>query len=78
MTYNFELDVTTNVDAETVENIVLNVVEERTGKKVDRVLTKLSEGKFNGFEIHFQTEISDTPKREKIFDKSFKVFKWDS
>jgi DNA replication initiation complex subunit (GINS family) len=79
MTYQFELDVTTSVDAHTVEQIVSTIVQERTGKQVDRILTKMNDGKFDGFEIHFQREIADTlpSKKEHIIDKTFKVFKWD-
>lgn len=80
MTYQFELDVTTNVDANTVEQIVATIVQEKTGKQVDRILTKMTDGKFDGFEIHFVSEVADaTPvKKEHIIDKTFKVFKWDS
>ena len=78
MTYQFELDVTTNIDATTVERIVANIVQERTGKKVDRMVTKMLDGKFDGFEIHFVTEIAEpVNKKDNLFDKSFKVFKWD-
>jgi hypothetical protein len=79
MTYQFELDVTTNVDAQTVEQIVSNIVQERTGKQVNRILVKMTDGKFDGFEIHFQSEVADaTPARkEHIIDRTFKVFKWD-
>ena len=78
MAYQFELDVTTNIDATTVERIVANIVQERTGKKVDRMVTKMLDGKFDGFEIHFVTEIAEpVNKKDNLFDKSFKVFKWD-
>jgi|694.fasta_scaffold04955_45 hypothetical protein len=79
MTYQFELDVSTNIDAQTVEQIVANIVQERTGKQVDKILTKMTDGKFDGFEIHFVSEIADTTpsKKEHIIDKTFKVFKWD-
>lgn len=79
MTYQFELDVTTSVDAHTVEQIVSTIVQERTGKQVDRMVTKTIDGKFNGFEIHFVKEVADTAlaKKEHIIDRTFKVFKWD-
>jgi hypothetical protein len=79
MTYQFELDVSTNINAETVEKIIANIVEERTGKQVDKILTKLTDGRFDGFEIHFVSELADTKpaKKEHIIDKTFKVFKWD-
>lgn len=78
MTYQFELDVTTTIDAQTVEKIVSNLVEERTSKKVAKILTKSTDGKFDGFEIHFITEIAEpNAKKDNLLDKSFKVFKWD-
>lgn len=78
MTYQFELDVSTTIDALTVEQIVSNIVQDRTGKQVDKILTKFSDGQFEGFEIHFVTEIAEpTNKKDNLFDKSFKVFKWD-
>lgn len=78
MTYQFELDVTTTIDAQTVEQIVSNIVQDRTGRSVDKIITKLSDGRFDGFEIHFVTEIAEpSTKKDNIFDKSFKVFKWD-
>jgi len=79
MTYQFELDVSTNIDAQTVEQIVANIVQERTGKQVDKILTKMTDGRFDGFEIHFVSEMTDTipTKKEHIIDKTFKVFKWD-
>lgn len=77
MTYQFELDVTTVVDAATVEHIVSNIVQERTGKKVNRIVTKMFDGRFDGFEIHFVTEVAEPYKKDNLFDKSFRVFKWD-
>ena len=79
MTYQFELDVSTNIDAQTVEQIVANIVQERTGKQVDKILSKMVDGRFDGFEIHFVSEVSVTTpsKKEHIIDKTFKVFKWD-
>jgi len=78
MTYQFELDITTKIDAPTVERIVSNIVQERTGKTVDKILTKMSGTMFDGFEIHFATEVAEsTNKKDNLFDKSFKVFKWE-
>lgn len=79
MTYQFELDVSTNIDAQTVEQIVTNIVQERTGKQIDKILTKMADGRFDGFEIHFVSEVAITSssKKEHIIDKTFKVFKWD-
>ena len=79
MTYQFELDVTTSIDAGTVEQIVSNIVQERTGKQVNKIITKLTDGKFDGFDIHFVSELADATlaKKDHIIDRTFKVFKWD-
>lgn len=79
MSYEFELNVSTKVTAEVVEKIISSIVEEKTNKKVEKILTRMTDNKFDGFEIHFKSEIAtDTVnKKDKIFDKTFKVFKWE-
>lgn len=73
MTYKFELDILTNLDAPTVEQIIFNVVQERTGRQIKEIVTKVTDGRFDGFQIHFAKEIAEV-KKDKMLEK---VFKWD-
>ena len=81
MAYNFNFDVSAQISAKTVEDMIKKVVEEQTGKKAARVELKMrsvtkgmgpsehTETIFDGATVYFENE-----KVETIFNgnKSFK------
>lgn len=78
MSHNFELAISTSVSATTVEQIIKDMVESRTGKKVENISVRYDGTTFNGYDISFQNEIAVQAKKEnKLFDKSWKPFIWE-
>ena len=67
MIHNFNLSLTANLDQKTVEEILIKVLEEQTGRKVSRVEIKLKTVQkgdqreswevpvFEGYTVHFAT-----------------------
>ena len=79
MSYNFNFDVSAQISAKTVEEMVKKVVEEQTGKKVARIEMKVqhvtkglqtneyTESTFNGCTVYFEND-----KVDVVYNKSFK------
>jgi|LauGreDrversion4_2_1035121.scaffolds.fasta_scaffold325588_1 hypothetical protein len=79
MSYNFELDISTNIKAENVEAMIKSIVETQTGRKVDSINVRYMDTTFDGYDVRFQTEVASIQavKKDSILDKTFKPFKWD-
>ncbi len=79
MTYNFNFDVSAQISAKTVEEMIKKVVEEQTGKKVTRIEMKMqnvtkglqtneyTETSFNGCTVYFESSKTDV-----VYNNSFK------
>jgi hypothetical protein len=66
MTYNFELSITATVTGKVAEDIVRTVVEQQTGRKIQYIEARLSNGSFDGYIINFVPEkTSGKPKSTK-------------
>lgn len=77
MSHSFELDISTVVQASTVEQLVKDIVQTRTGKAVSTITVRYDGTKFDGYDIQFQSEVASEKKKENLFDKSWKPFVWD-
>jgi hypothetical protein len=79
MTYNFELDIRTNIKAENVEAMIKNIVQTQTGRTVETITVRYEGTTFDGYDIQFQQEVAaiHTVKKDSILDRKFKPFKWD-
>ena len=81
MPYNFEYAVSANISAKVVEEMVKQVVEEQTGKRVERIemrfktITKgfgpseSTEQVFDGCLVYFKNERQDAPTSAPRFKK---------
>ena len=66
MAYNFELSITSTVTGKVAEDIVRTVVEQQTGRKIQSIEARLSNGSFDGYIINFVSEkTSGKPKSTK-------------
>ena len=75
MPYNFDLAVSARISPSVAEEMIRKVVEEQTGKKVDRVESKFrsvtrgigpaesTETVFDGFHVFFEAEKGNTKVR---------------
>lgn len=77
MSHNFELAISTSLNANTVEQIIKDMVESRTGKKVEQITVRYDETKFDGYDVYFESEIAEQIKKENKFDKKWKPFIWE-
>jgi hypothetical protein len=84
MPYNFELAASAEVSADVVKEMVCNLVQEQTGKRIVDVKVSVIEGRFEGFKLIFESEqaelVSDskpTDKKPKVIDKKWKPFIWE-
>lgn len=56
MPYNFDLVVSAKIPKSVAEDMIRQVVEEQTGKKVSSIEILLKESEFDGFQISFKDE----------------------
>ena len=77
MSHNFELAISTSINANSVEQIIKEMVESRTGKTVEHMSARYDGTKFDGYDISFQSEIAAQVKKENKFDKKWKPFIWE-
>ena len=84
MPYNFELAASAEVTADVVKEMVCNLVQEQTGKRIVDVKVSVIEGKFEGFKLIFESEQAElvseykpTDKKPKVIDKKWKPFIWE-
>ena len=79
MNHQFELDITTTVNSQSVEDMIKHIVETQTGRKVYTINVRYNDTTFDGYDVRFQTEVASVQivKKDSILDKTFKPFKWD-
>ena len=77
MSHNFELAISTSVNASTVEQIIKDMVEVRTGKKIEHITVRYDGTKFDGYDISFESELAAQTKKENKIDKKWKPFIWE-
>ena len=77
MSHNFELAISTSLNANTVEQIIKDMVESRTGKKVEQITVRYDGTKFDGYDVYFESEMAAQVKKENKFDKKWKPFIWE-
>ena len=77
MSYNFELAVSTSVDAQSVEEMIKGIIEAQTGRKIASMSCRYEGTTFNGYDVHFENEVTSSEKKKVSFtDKAFKPFIW--
>jgi hypothetical protein len=77
MSYNFELAVSTSVDAPAVEAMLKSIIEAQTGRKIASMSCRYEGTTFNGYDVHFENEVTTSEKKKASFtDKAFKPFVW--
>jgi hypothetical protein len=84
MPYNFDLDMSADISAGVVMDMVCNLVQEQTGKHIAEVIVKIEDNQFKGFKLMFDTEqaelVTDGKTLEKkpaVIDKKWKPFVWE-
>lgn len=78
MSHSFELAISTSINANIVEQIIKDMVESRTGKKIESISVRYDGTKFDGYDVCFESELATQAKKEnKLFDKSWKPFIWE-
>lgn len=75
--HQFELDISTKVRADHVNDIIKNMVETQTGRKIESINVRYLDGVFDGYDVRFHPEVTEILAPVNKFDKTFKLFKWE-
>jgi hypothetical protein len=70
MPYNFDLVVSARIPKAVAEDMIRQVVEEQTGKKVSSIEILLKESAFDGFQISFKEEKTKSAPIKGAFVKA--------
>lgn len=83
MPYNYELAMSADISAEVLQEMICNLVQEQTGKTVNKAEFIYNEQKqFAGMKVFFineQAELVSDKKQtivDRISDKKFRPFVW--
>lgn len=83
--HDIVIDLKSTIDKETVESIIKQFVEERTGKSISKIQAIVKDNNFIGFSITYDSEIPEAPvlntngmhKKPVVIDKTFKLMVFD-
>ena len=68
----------TMVSAKVAEEMIKSVIETQTGKTVDRINCRYTDGKFDGYDVFFTTEsVGKRTVPVGPVDKKFKITEWN-
>jgi hypothetical protein len=68
----------TIVSDKLAEEIIKSVIETQTGKTVDRINCRYTDGKFDGYDVFFTTEsVGKRAIPVAPVDKKFKITEWN-
>ncbi len=65
MNTHFELNISAMIEPNAALEIIKNVAENQTGRKVAEIKPLVVEGKFNGFSVAFERELVSEPSNSK-------------
>ena len=75
------IDMYSTLDQKTVEAIIKQFVETRTGKTVSKIEATVNDNKFTGFSITYHSEKptinTEKAKKPVVIDRSFKPMVYD-
>jgi hypothetical protein len=69
MPYNFDIAMSATIPEQVVHEMVIKVVEQQTGKKVNKVVVTYDGTKFNGYQIFFDSAEPIKTTKEFIADR---------
>lgn len=83
--HDITIELRSNIDKETVESIIKQFVEERTGKSINKIQATVKDNNFTGFSITYYSETPESPalntngvqKKPVAIDKTFKLMVFD-
>jgi hypothetical protein len=83
--HDITIELRSTIDKETVESIIKQFVEERTGKSINTIQATVKDNNFIGFSITYDSEIPEVPvlntngmhKKPVVIDKTFKLMVFD-